>query len=193
MAVVTITINGNDYEAYASVANADIYLAVDSTRATPWGIKNTNEKGALLVAATRRLDLLKYIGDPTAGPTQNTEWPRTGAAYQDGTAIADTDIPVEVSEACMLLAGTGASDPKALEQGTSGSNIKNTKAGSAEVTFFRPHDGVVLSDETSYAVLRNSGLLESSTASASTGALASGTDERSSFSDDPFGLNRGYS
>lgn len=194
--VVTITISANNYSAYNSVALADIYLAVDPVRAAPWATKNTDGKGGLLVAATRRIDLFTFPGEKTGGEAQTTQWPRTGVSYADGTPVPDDTIPQDIIDATTLLAGTMASTPAAAQAGSSGSNKKRLKAGSAEIEYFRPTDGVPLQDETAYALLKNwlasaSGVTSTT---ASLGALASGTCERSRFceTDMGFGLQEGY-
>lgn len=192
MSLSTITISTVDYLAYASVAEADPYLAVDPVRAAAWAAKSADQKGGLLVAASRRLDLLSYPGERTVG-TQERAWPRSGVTLPDGSAVPDDEVPVALEEATILLAGTLASTPAAAQAGTSGSNRKRVKAGSAEVEFFRSTRGVPLSDETAWAVLRNAGILASSSAAAaSVGGYASGTDVESAFGDD-YGLDEGYS
>lgn len=154
MAISTITIGANDYTAYASVAEADIYLAVDPVRSATWAALTTDQKGQYLVAATRRLDLLTWSGTKTGDEgTQINAWPRTGVTYADGTAVSTSEVPQEVEDATILLAGTIASTPTASGAGDSSSNNKRVKAGSAEVEFFAPTTGKPLQDETAYALL----------------------------------------
>ena len=89
MTISTITLSTNDYVAYASVAQADIRLAVDATRATTWAAKTTDEKGALLVQATNRMDLLAWGGTKTGGDVaQPNKFPQTGLTYASGTAVS---------------------------------------------------------------------------------------------------------
>jgi len=196
MTISTITISTVVYTAYASVAEADAYLAVDPVRASAWSALTTDQKGAKLVAATRRLDMLDWAGTKTGGASQANEWPRTDVSYPDGTAVSTTAVPVEVQNACCLLAGSIASDSTKAEVGTSGNNKKSLKAGSAAIEYFRPTTGTPLQDETAFRLLKP--FFQSSAATTgTTGAYAPGTDPCSSKShfdhdQDGFGLSEGY-
>lgn len=195
MSITTITIGGEDYTAYASVAEADAYLAVDPVRATTWTAKTIDEKGGLLVAATRRLDPLPWGGEKAGGATQENAFPRDGLTYADGTDATDTDVPYEVEVATILLAGTIAITPASSGVGSSGNNKKRLKAGSAEVEYFVPTAGKPLQDETAYAWIKQFLTGSGSSTTASTGAKAYGTCDTSTFDKDQlgYGLNRGYS
>jgi hypothetical protein len=190
--ISTITIGGVDYTAYASVAEADPYLAVDPVRATAWAALTTDQKGANLVAATRRLDLLAWEGEKAGGASQAEAFPRTGLTYADGTAAPDDEVPQAVEDACILLAGSIAITAATSGAGSSGTNIKSVKAGSAAVEFFRQQDGVPLQDETAYALVRE--FLDGfSSVGSGTGNYATGTDGESTFSDiDQWGRDRGF-
>ena len=177
----TITIGGNDYDSYASVAEADAYLAVDPVRKTAWTAKSVDDKGGLLVAATRRMDLLSF-------DESKWEYADAAAAASDGATPPDA-----LRDATILLAGTAAATPSATQAGGSVSNRKRVQAGSASVEFFRSTKGVALPDETAWALLQSADLLASSAAvAASVGSMASGTDRESAFGDD-YGLSEGYS
>lgn len=177
--IQTITIGSVNYTANASVAMADEYLAVDPVRGARWATKSTDQKGGLLVAATRRLNLFSYKGEKTGGSAQVDAWPRTGVTYPDGTPVPDTEIPLDVVNATILLAGTMAISAAAANAGGSGSNKKKVKAGSAEVEYFRPTTGVPLADETAWAMLLY--WFADQTSSTNAGGAAFGTDQRSDF------------
>ena len=154
MSITTITINTIDYIAYASLVEANIYLAADPTRSAAWNALTDDQKSINLVAATRRLDLLEYSGEKTGGRTQEREWPRTGATC-DGVDIGTTtDVPIEIQNATALLAGSITLDATASNAGTSGSNIERVKAGSAEVQFFSPQQGVAVQDQTVFNLVQ---------------------------------------
>lgn len=154
MSLTTISLNSIDYVSFASLAEADAYLAVDPVRGTTWATKTDDEKGALLVAATRRLNLISWAGEKTNGDdTQPDAFPRTGLTYPDGTAVSTTEVPQAVGDATILMAGSIAIDSGAASAGTSASNQKRVKAGSAEVEFFRPTAGVPIQDETVWALI----------------------------------------
>lgn len=180
MSLTNITIGGETYVSYATVAEADAYLAVDPTRGPSWSPLTNDEKGTFLVSATRRLDLLNWKGEKTGGATQENEWPRTGVTYEDGTPVPTNDVPKEVENACILTAGSINLDPEVSNQGGTGTNTKKVEAGSAKVTFFRPQSGVAYQDTTAYTLIRP--FLESSTSTL--GILASGTDGTSTFEDE---------
>lgn len=189
MSLTNITIGANTYVSYASVAEADAYLAVDPNRGATWAGLTTDQKGEKLVSGTRRLDLLNYKGEKTGGAAQENKWPRTGVTYPNGEPVSTTEVPLEIENATILLAGSIALDASNAEQGSSGSNTKKVEAGSAKVTFFRQQAGVALQDETAYTLIIP--FLESS--GDSLGILASGTDGESTFDDSTrWNRNRGF-
>lgn len=192
MTISTITIGAIDYTAYASVAEADAYLAVDPVRGTAWAALTDDQKGARLVAATRRLDVLNWEGDKTGGVAQVNAWPRTGATYADGTQVSTTEVPSGVENATILIAGDIALSAAAADTAEQGSNVKRAKAGSAEVEFFRPQSGKQLPNLTAFALVKEflaTGV--SSLFGFSNGALSNQT---SSFDDiDQFGRVEGFS
>ena len=191
MSISTLTIGGQDYISYASLAEANIYLAVDPVRMATWGGLTDDQKNSYLAAATRRLDLLTWQGAKTGGASQANKWPRTGVQYPDGTGVSTTEVPLEVGNATCVMAGSIAMDSDNAEAGSTGTNTKRVKAGSVEVLFFRPAAGVPLQDQTAYDMVLL--FLEASTVNTSTGSVAYGTDGTSSFDDiDGWGLDRGF-
>lgn len=130
MSLTTIQVDGNDYTAYASLDEANIYLRVEPTRWAEWAQQPDATKQQLLIAATRRVDALLFIGAKAAGG-QPTEWPRTGIPGVDADAI-----PPRVEQAAILLASTFIATPEGSETGQSGSIVKSIKAGSVEITNF---------------------------------------------------------
>ena len=55
--MATISIGGNDYTAYASLAEADVYLAADPANFAAWeAITDDDVKGRALIGATRSID-----------------------------------------------------------------------------------------------------------------------------------------
>lgn len=192
MSLTTITISGVDYVSNASVAEADAYLAVDAVREPTWTTLTVDQKGARLVQGTRRLNLLAWGGDKTGGDTQVDAFPRTGLTYASGNSVSTTEVPQGVEDATILLAGSIAVDAEVGGSGSSGTNVKRVKAGSAEVEFFRQTTGVPLQDETAYNLVKEF-LAASGIASGLVGPYASGTDAQSSFSDiDQWGRSRGF-
>ena len=153
MSITTISLSGNDYISYASLAEANARLLVDPVRNTAWTALDDTQKQIRLVAATNRLDLFSYTGEKTGGDTQPNQWPRTNATCNGDVIATTTDVPLEIQDATILLAGTIATNANAANAGSSGSNIKEVQAGSARVEFFSPQSGVGLQDETAYNLI----------------------------------------
>ena len=193
MSLSTIQVAGIDYMAYASVAEADIALAVDRVRMTAWAALSTDDKGINLISSSRRLDLLFWQGSKATGSSQENAWPRAGLFYQDGTPVPDDAIPRDLERATILLAGSIASRPAQANVGTSGRAIKRVVAGPAEVEFFRQQEtitGKPVQDETVFELVRQ--WLQGR--GGATGAVASGTDGESQFADAyRYGRTQGFS
>ena len=195
MSLSTIQISGEDYVAYASVAEADIALAVDPTRKSTWEALTDDNKGIDLVAATRRLNLLLWQGAKTGGAAQVNAFPRSGLSYKDDTPVPDDAIPKDLERASILLAGSIASTPAQADAGTSGSAISRVKAGAAEVEFFRQQETVTgkpVQDETVFELVRQ--WLKGRASSTAVGAMASGTGGKSQFEEtNRYGRTEGFS
>lgn len=118
--MAVITIGGNSYDSYISVAEADIYLAGDISRAAIWALMNEEAKGRHLISATRMLLALPWCEvapDPAGDP-----------------------VP-PVPEVTAMLAADLNANPALFADATGNSNIKSAKAGSAQIEFFSPVDG----------------------------------------------------
>ena len=177
MTLSLLTINGNQYSSYDTVAEADAILFVDPTRRTRWlgvmdvagGLTAVDQKGLWLVAATRRLDLLPWAGERTGGATQATAFPRTGLKYEDGTDVPDDAIPTALETATALLAGTIAGDANHAEPlpiaAPSAQELRMLQAGPVRLEYrnrvgraFPPAPGVgntpLLGDTTALSYIR---------------------------------------
>ena len=120
--MATITIAPNSYSSFASVAEADEYLAADMARYAAWAALSADNKGRALVTATRYLAALDWV---------------------DGVPSYDTP-PAVVIEATSLFAADIAAKPSLGNDASTGSNVKRVKGGEAEVEFFRPTAGAAL-------------------------------------------------
>lgn len=201
MSLTTITIDGNDFISYASVAEADVALSVDPTRKAAWDLITDEAKGVNLVAATQRLDSLPWRGSKAGGASQANAFPRTGLTYEDGSAVADDIAPYNLEYATILLAGSITSDITHSSQGTPlPAGIRRVKAGSAEVEFAtglvaRPVGGTqsLLQDQDALALVQQWLISKPGAAVSSSGAQAFGTDGESFFSNrEPYGRTEGY-
>ena len=127
-------IDGNEIRLIdADTDRPDSLSAVPSANATVYD--SQSDKVKRLVAATRRLDRLTWCGEKAGGMAQDTAWPRSGLTYPDETAIATTDIPAEVEETAILLAG----DLTADLAGTAGGRqeqVRSMTAGRISESFF---------------------------------------------------------
>jgi hypothetical protein len=109
-----VTIGGSTYNSFESVADADVFLAGDVLRATPWALRNSDAKARGLVSATRLL-----VRQPWCGPVP-----------------AFDAVPDPVKEATAMLAADMLAKPKLFADASANSNVKSAKAGSAQVEFF---------------------------------------------------------
>lgn len=184
MSISTITIGTVDYTSYASVAEADAYLAADPVRGSTWNALAEDNKKINLVAATRRLDTLTWKGKKAGGSAQINAWPRDDLSYPDGTDVPDNEVPEAIEIATILLAGTIAVDPQhASHGGGTQRAVSRVKAGTAEVEFADTASIVALAraplaDPTALEYIR---FWLTTSVPVSTG-FVTGTDAKSSFS-----------
>ena len=175
---------------YATDTEADRALGFDPIRRTAWAALDDDAKARSLIAATQRLDLLRWRGERVDKnrETQTTEWPRSGLTYADGSDVPASGVPSNLERACILLAGTIAATPATADEGQSAQPIRRVRAGSAEVEFRsgRARARRPIQDETAYALisqwLLGGGILAGE---------AYGTDETTAFDDD-YERERGF-
>ena len=104
MSLTTLTVDGNDYQSYSSIDEADIYIRPEPTLYGGWNGLSDTEKSIRLISATRRIDMLPWQGHKTDS-TQETQWPRSEVKYADGTDVPDDVIPAPIETAVIWLAG----------------------------------------------------------------------------------------
>ena len=134
MSLTTITVGSVAYASYATVAEADALLAVDLARSMAWVDLDPEGKGLRLIAATRRLDSLRWAGRK-ADDAQAAEWPRRGLFYETGDAVPGDAIPERLEQACILLAGDYAAGR--VDDGEDGA-IQSERVGPIATTYFYP-------------------------------------------------------
>ena len=140
--------------------------------------------------------MLVWRGKKAGGASQLNAWPRSDLTYlDDGTEVADDEVPNEVERATILLASSIASTPSHADAGTSSTATKRVKAGSAEVEFFHRQesvDGKPIQDETVFALIRQ-WLAGMDISGGSMGPLAPGTDGESAFENaGRYGRTKGF-
>lgn len=135
--MTTITINGIEYNSYASVEEADEYLNVKY--GSNWSTYDDDKKALLLINATREIDKRDYQG-VKVDKEQPLKFPR----------LID-NVPTDdklVKQACieladgLALASAGSSEAAKLQA------IKSMKVGDTDIEF---KDDAVLVDLTQVA------------------------------------------
>ena len=149
MSLTTITLGSVSYPSYATVAEADAFLAVDLARSMAWAALDEDGKGQRLAAATRRLDSLRWAGSK-ADDAQAAEWPRRGLFYETGDAVPGDAIPERLEQACILLAGGLAAGLVDASGDGSEAAIQSERLGPFAATYFysrrRSHAARLLGD-----------------------------------------------
>lgn len=131
MTLTTFTIAGSEYPAYATIAEADAYLAIDLQYSQTWNGLTDVRKMTLLAAATRLLDGLNWRGIRSAAG-QATAWPRSGIRDAAGNAI--TGIPPDLRDATALQAVQSQVTPPVTSTGDD--DIKMHQAGNVRFDRF---------------------------------------------------------
>ena len=140
MGEVFVVINSTPYEAYADVEETDAYHAANFL-ATTWFAQDDNQKGQLLVTATRLLDRQCWLGDPTGLSGQILAWPRTGTGIE---GVDENIVPEDIVNATMELALAIADGSDVINSSQPGAQkLQTIKAGSVSLTYFRGAEGPV--------------------------------------------------
>jgi hypothetical protein len=114
---VTATVGGASSNSYLSVAAADS-IAATMLSTLKWSTATTDEKGKALIAATRYLDQLEWVGTK-ATTTQALLWPREEAACGEKD-YANNVIPEEIQYATFDLADALLNDTTLLKPSNAG-------------------------------------------------------------------------
>ena len=103
MTLIVETGTGNpDAQSYASVADADAYVA-DFHESTEWANASEPRKERALRRATRFVDANRFVG-VRGWEDQALNWPRALVGYVDGQEIFSDQIPLAIREATMEAA-----------------------------------------------------------------------------------------
>lgn len=129
--MASISIGGVNYVSYATVAQADKYLAAEFS-ASAWREAEDDDRARSLVTASRLLDRQPWTGE-REDADQTTAWPRTGV-----NGVEDGDIPQQVVDATIVLANMLLEGADTVTNPSTASNVKSLKAGSVAQEFFRP-------------------------------------------------------
>lgn len=178
-----VDIDGTTYFAYASLEDADGYLAANLAADT-WRGTDDDRKGMALVTATRVLDRQRWRGTKT-DTAQVGAWPRSGtglAGVEDGTVPADI-VNGSIELASALLDGSEAQTAQSTAQ-----TIQSLRAGSVSLSYFRGAEGAPL--RFPLPVMELIRLYLAGGGSGMAGAIAYGTGKQSTTVDD-YGYTRG--
>lgn len=133
---MAVEIGSQEYQTYASDAEAHEYLAADFGAAV-WRAEDDEDQHArALVTATRILDRMAWAGDK-ADAAQALAWPRTGTGI---TGVEDDAIPQPIIDASILLAKLIHAGSAVDGTPSTAQSIKRQRAGSVEQEFFRSFD-----------------------------------------------------
>ena len=186
--MATVTIAGNSYDTYRSLAETETYLEAQIEAAAWQASTDDNQKGRGIVTATRFIDRQEWQGEKT-DPAQAHAFPRTGLTYADGSEVPSDAVPTEVLDAESELASM-------LVDGTDVQNVSNPaekmiqslKAGSTAISYFRGDAGL---GQRFPQIVHE--LLGRWLAGAGAGlvGIATGTDGEDAFASDRLGLTGG--
>lgn len=162
----TVVIGSQPYDSYASLAQADAYLAA-ALHAAAWADETDDARGQALVTATRVLDRQRWAD---AYSTQ--------ALREDVAAV---------QEACIEMALALVDGSELQSEQSTAQKLQSIKAGSVSLTYFRGAEGrpqrfPLIVSELLCDYLAGADL--------SIGSVATGTDGTSSTEDD-FGHSEG--
>ena len=133
----TISIGANTYDVYGDSAGLKAYVAA-KIGSDAYDNASSGDRKKAHVSATRWLDRKNWQGQKTDLVTpQALEFPRTGLTDKDGNSVDDAIIPDEMEEGCYELILVLLTDEASQNAVSSGSNIKQVKAGSAQVEWFK--------------------------------------------------------
>lgn len=192
MSLVTLTIDEVEFKSYASVEECDKALMIDPVRNPAWCNLSPVDKLKHLAAATRRLDMLNWLGK-RAEDDQETEWPREDMVYPNGDDIPNNVIPDDLELATCLLAGSVAQNAANANVVAASAPIRRVRAGAAEVEFSERQTGRnrhqaanQVADPAVHALIRK--WLSGAAGAAVGGGVVSGSSDESCFRDmNPYG------
>lgn len=133
----TVSIDGNSYDVYVSLADANIYLAAQiSSAGDAWRAATDTVKSRGIVSATRLLDRQSWAGTPVGG---THAFPREGLTYCNGSGdvVPSNAVPQEVVDATSELAAMLVEDPSIQGSPSTQNGIQSLKAGSVSIAYFR--------------------------------------------------------
>ncbi|HUT76452.1 MAG TPA: DnaT-like ssDNA-binding protein [Polyangia bacterium] len=191
-AVTQVSISGNSFDVYGSVALASAYFAGSSSGFATWTALDANAKKRALVSGRRVLDRQRWKGTKDGGAGQATAFPRAGLVDASGFPITSTVVPDEVCEAGYELGlDMAGGDAAGVESDATGSvKSSSERVGGVSISTATYADPRATGSPTAARfpvnVMELIGLWLS--ASSADGAIGYGTDAESAFTDGQFGV-----
>lgn len=170
----TVLIGSQPYDSYASVDEADAYLAASLHAGTDWSGASDTTKAQALATATRILDRQRWVD-----------------AYADAdlaTAQALRVVVINIVDACIEMALALVQGSDLQTEATTAQKLASIKAGSVALTYFRGAEGRPQRFPQIVAELLRDYLAGADLA---VSPQATGVDGTSS-TDDDFGHTRGF-
>jgi len=120
---------------YATLAEANTYIAANIHANATWDNLDDDDKKYLLIWATRYIDQrTTWAGLPTT-TTQALQWPRAGAYDRNGISVANNVLPLPVKDATCEMARYLMTDDRSVER--SQDALKSVKVDVIEVDFLQ--------------------------------------------------------
>lgn len=138
MAITLVVESGtglSNANTYATLAEANAYVANNIHANAVWDNLDDDDKKNLLIWATRYLDQrTNWYGLPTT-TTQALQWPRTGAYDRNGVAVDSDVLPLPVKQATIEMARYLMSEDRSTER--SQDALKSIKVDVIEIDFIQ--------------------------------------------------------
>lgn len=182
-----VTISSIQYESYADLDEANAYLNASASGAA-WRALEDDDKGRMLVSATRLFDRTCWLGEKTDGESQPLAWPRSGISGVD-----ELTIPAEIMNGFFELVAAMAGGSTVESNATPGAQqLEIIKAGSVMLQYFRGAESLNAQlDRFPLAVQENVKAYLCGANSQITGVASGVNSDETSVTGDNFGYNEG--
>ena len=130
MALIT-TPSATNANSFVDLTFADAFFGT-KFNADLWDTFSPQIKERLLVSATEAINVFKFGGTKTLN-SQSLEWPRKWLVNQDGSAILDTSIPLNLKKAVCEMAYWIWTEEDRLVSDTEVNQIESMKIGPLDV------------------------------------------------------------
>jgi len=136
MTTEVVVISSQPYDTYANTDQADLYLQANYLAAA-WFDLTLDQKGQLLVTATRLFDRQCWIGEKTE-EGQPLQWPRSGI-----TDVEDNEVPQGIIDGSIEMAFAILDGSEAISSSNPGAQkLRSIAAGSVNLQWFGNKEGI---------------------------------------------------